>query len=382
MRQGLTILRQAIRITACGLCLFACVRQEAHAGPGQQEVIRVGTYENQPKVYTTADGKVTGFFPALLEHIARLEGWQLEYRHGTWQECMDRLESGRIDVMMDVALSDERKEKYDFNDETVLISWAAVYTRPDVKVQSFSDLSGRRIALMKGSIYSAGKSSIRELLSQFNIIADYVEYSSYRDVLKAVAAGEADVGVVNNIFGTYFEKEYNVVRSPVQFNPSQLRFAFTKDAPSGKRLAPLLDKRLRALKQDQRSFYYKAIDAYLYGTLYAQGDRGQANWRTVLTPQERDWIQNHPEIRLGIDPEFYPFEFRGDKGEYRGIASDYVRLFSERLGLNFRVTENISRSDAVAGMQQGRIDMLPCMGFTKERSMLAVFPNRISGTKG
>jgi signal transduction histidine kinase len=347
---------------------------EAQADTEQPQVpIRAGVYENLPKVFTNADGRVTGFFPAILEHIAWQEGWRLEYRPGTWQECMDRLAGGDIDIMMDVALSDERMEKFDFNDETVLISWASIYTRPDVKVQSFLDLSGRRIALMKGSVYDVGSSSIRQLLGQFNIATEYVECSSYRDVFKALAAREADAGVVNNIFGTYFEKEFNVIRSPVLFGPAQLRFAFTKDAPLGKRLASRLDVRLRALKEDPLSFYYKAIDTHLYGTPHGKDALNLTDWKTVLSADERDWIQKHPEIRLGIDPEFYPFEFRGKNGEHQGISSDYVRLFNERFGLNLQMVKGIAWKDAVAGLQDGRIDVLPCVSYTAGRARFAIF---------
>ncbi|MFA5099349.1 MAG: transporter substrate-binding domain-containing protein, partial [Candidatus Omnitrophota bacterium] len=374
MEQGSNILRRAIWMAFCGLCLFVCARAEAYGAPEQETgVIRVGVYENQPKIYTAADGKVTGFFPVIFEHIARQEQWRFEYRPGTWQECLDRLVAGEIDMLMDVAFSEERRQKLDFNNETALMSWAAIYTRPDVKVQSFFDLSGRRIAVMKGSIYAAGKAGIRELLSQFNITTDYVDYASYRDVLKAVAAGEADAGVVNNVFGAYFENEYNVVRSPVLFSPSQLRFAFTKNSWLGKRLAPILDFRLHALKQDPNSIYYKSIDTYLYGTPHGERVESPVDWKTVLTVEEREWIRKHPEVRVGFDPEFYPFEFRGDKGEYEGISSDYVRLFNERLDLNLQVVKGIAWNEAVSGIQRGEIDVLPCVGFTEERSKYAVF---------
>lgn len=373
MGRWLVILRRTAGI-ALGLCVCTCVPGAAQDNPdGAGVLIRVGVYENQPKVYTTADGKVTGFFPELLKFIARQEGWRIEYRSGTWQECLGRLASGEIDMMVDVAVSEERRKQFDFNDETVLLSWAAVYTRPDIKVQSFLDLAGRRIALMKGSVYSTGAGSIRELLSQFNVAADYVEYPSYRDVFRALAAGEAEVGVVNNIFGAYFEKEYNVLRSPAQFSPSQLRFAFTKNSPLGKRIAPVLDSRLRALKEDPDSGYYSCVDTYLYGVPHGGRIQGSSDWRTILSADEREWIKKHPVIRLGIDPDFYPFEFRGQRGKYEGIASEYVKLFNKRLGLNMEAVENIVRSDAVSGIQAGRIDVLPCLGFTKDRARAAVF---------
>ena len=335
--------------------------------PLRGETIRVGAYENLPKIYSLPDGRISGFFPALLEYMAREEGWTIEYRKGTWQECLDRLAAGEIDLMPDVALTPERQQKFDFTEETALISWAVIYTRPDVVVQSFLDLADRRIALMKGSVYTSGSGSLPELLAKFDVHADYVEYESYRDVFQAVSRREADAGVVNNIFGSYFEKEYNVARSPVLFSPSQLRFAFPKGSPRGAGLKAALDARLRALKADPQSFYYRAMDTHLYGTPHGETPAGTADWKAALTDEEKDWLRRHPVIRVGIDPEFYPFEFRGPRGEYQGIASDYVRLFNERLGLNLRVVEGLAWTAAVAGARSGTIDVLPCVGRTLER---------------
>ena len=72
---------------------------------GIDEKIIVGVYENHPKIYTTSDGQARGFFPEIIDCIAQEEGWQIEYRKGTWQECLDRLERGEIDMMPDVAWS-------------------------------------------------------------------------------------------------------------------------------------------------------------------------------------------------------------------------------------------------------------------------------------
>ncbi|MBP7828985.1 MAG: transporter substrate-binding domain-containing protein [Kiritimatiellae bacterium] len=356
---GAALTRLAVRALCLGaLCL---------ANPIRGETIRVGAYENLPKIYSLPDGRVSGFFPALLEYIARDQGWTLEYRKGTWQECLDRLERGEIDLMPDVALTPERQRKFDFAEETALISWAVIYTRPDVVVQSFLDLADRRIGLMKGSVYTSGSGSLPELLSKFDLRAEFVEYESYRDVFQALSRREADAGVVNNIFGSYFEKEYNVARSPVLFSPSQLRFAFPKDSPRGARLKAALDARLRALKADPQSFYYRAMDTHLYGAPHSETPAGAADWKSALTDEEKDWLRRHPVIHVGIDPEFYPFEFRGPRGEYQGIASDYVRLFNERLGLNLRVVEGLAWTAAVAGARSGAIDVLPCVGRTLER---------------
>ena len=78
-------------------------------------IIRVGAYENQPKIYTDESGKIVGLFPDVLTYIAQKEGWVLKYVHGTWSQCLERLEKNEIDLMSDVAFSEKRAQKYNFS---------------------------------------------------------------------------------------------------------------------------------------------------------------------------------------------------------------------------------------------------------------------------
>lgn len=55
--------------------------------------VRVGMYENNPKIFTYDEGKVSGLWPDIIEYIAFEEGWEIEYVHGTWAECLGRLAS-------------------------------------------------------------------------------------------------------------------------------------------------------------------------------------------------------------------------------------------------------------------------------------------------
>ncbi|MGD0709291.1 MAG: hypothetical protein ABSA51_12715, partial [Anaerolineaceae bacterium] len=41
--------------------------------PQSRRVVRVGVYENPPKIYTDSDGTVSGFWPALINSIAQKE---------------------------------------------------------------------------------------------------------------------------------------------------------------------------------------------------------------------------------------------------------------------------------------------------------------------
>lgn len=90
---------------------------------------------------------------------------------------------------------------------------------------------------------------------------------------------------------------------------------------------------------------------------------GSINW----TEDELVFMEEHPVIRLGVDPGFVPFEFIDEDGEYRGIAADYLSLISKKTGLQFEVARGLTWPEAYDLALEGGIDVLPAIGKTPER---------------
>ena len=359
-------------LSICLLTALPAVCGLAVAGqtPSKPLDIRVGAYENYPKVYTDRDGNIAGIFPEILHHIASVVGWNIEYIAGSWSQSLARLEKNEIDLMVDVAFSEERSKKYDFTSETVLINWGILYTRKNFRIESLFDLSGKTIAVMKDSIHTVGEEGIKNLLKKFNIECAYVEVEGYKEVFELLDAGNADAGVVNRIFGSLFEKDYDVAKSAVVFNPRQLNFALPKKSSLNQYLIEKIDSHIRELKKDQQSIYHKALDIYLTGLprewLHTTTAASQEK-KIFLTEAERIWLREHPVIRFGVDPEFAPFEYIADDGKYSGIASDYIKILNERLDIDMQVVPGLSWGEAVQAARNKEIDVLPCVGKTQER---------------
>lgn len=89
----------------------------------QGQVVRVGLYENEPKIFTNAAGEPAGIFIDLLTDIAATQDWTLDYRPCDWSQCLRWLETGQLDLMPDVALTEERKQRFDFHQQPALNSW-------------------------------------------------------------------------------------------------------------------------------------------------------------------------------------------------------------------------------------------------------------------
>ena len=231
------------------------------------QTVRVGFYENAPKLFTDDSGRVAGFFPEIIEAIAAEEGWTIEYVPGTWAENLERLNAGDIDLMPDVGYSEARASIYGFSGEPLFINWGVIYRRPGAGIESIPDLIGKRIAVMAGSIHTDGEQGIRAILSQFDVESTFIEYPDYAAVFEALGAGEAEAGAVNRLFGSLNASSYGVEATPIIFNPRELRFAYPLGSQFGELLAERIDGHVRSMKADPDSVYYESLAAHLAGSV-------------------------------------------------------------------------------------------------------------------
>jgi ABC-type amino acid transport substrate-binding protein len=225
--------------------------------------IRVGLYENKPKIFTDDKGNPSGFWPEIIETIASKEGWKVQYKHGTWAECLDMLEKNEIDVMPDVAYTEARNVIYDFSKESVYTSWSRIYTREGVPIQSILDLEGKTIAVLKGSVNVEGPDGIKKLVKAFNVDCTFDEVDSYTRVFELVKNKGVDAGVASKDFGYQYGGEYHLVETPIIFQPANIYFAFTKNAALTPSLMEKIDSDVKTLKQDTNSAYHSALRKWL-----------------------------------------------------------------------------------------------------------------------
>lgn len=225
--------------------------------------VKVGLYENSPKIFTDEEGKASGFWPPIIEYIASKEGWEIEYVPGTWTECLARLENGEIDMMPDVAYTEERGTLYEFSNEIVYVSWSRVYARKGVDIQSIVDLEGKNVAVLRGSVNVEGPEGIKKLVSAFHVDCVFIEVDSYIKVFELIDSGEADAAVVSKDFGNLHEADFDVVRTAILFQPASLYFAFPKDSSVTPYLIERVDDRVRELKEDTGSIYYQSLEKWL-----------------------------------------------------------------------------------------------------------------------
>lgn len=220
--------------------------------------IKIGVYENKPKIFTQPNGTPAGIFVDIIEDIARQEDWKLQYVHGSWDQCLRRLETGRIDLMADIAYSPERDKIYDFCGDDVICNWAQIYTRRGVDVTIITELDGLRVAAMKGDIHT---DRFLNLAEGFGLRVEMTPVDDYESVFRLIAERKVDAGLVNRIYGYAHENQFAVNRSPVVFSPASLRFA-VKDGRNAD-IIETIDQCLKAMKTEKGSTYHQSIRRWL-----------------------------------------------------------------------------------------------------------------------
>ncbi|MCE1253217.1 MAG: PAS domain S-box protein [Anaerolineae bacterium] len=243
------------------VCLIFCLA--AWAPRQSARIIRVGLFENSPKIYSDAVGNAAGFWPDLLEGIAATENWNIIWVRCSWNACLGLLEQGQIDLLPDMAWSQERSTRFLYSNEVVLNSWSRVYVPQGSKIESVLDLQGKKVAGMDGSINFIGPESIQDMALRFGIQSTFIEKSSYDDVFTALENHEVDAGVVNKDYGNFNEKKFSVDRTAIIFQPGDLRFAFNRESGLSPLLIKSIDQQLKSYKANPNSVYYRAMETYL-----------------------------------------------------------------------------------------------------------------------
>jgi len=251
-------------------CLMALLLPDLPSASPAEITVRVGIYENNPKIFTDEHGEPAGFFPDLIRAIAKREGWKLAFVPGTWDECLASLLENKIDIMPDVAWTEERARLYDFAPESALSTWSQVYARDGAGIRSILDLDGKTIAILNESVQ---QKTLEKLGKQCGISFKFVACPTFDEVFQAVRARGADVAVVNRFFGAAHAFRYDLVATTVLIDPASLHFVARKGLH--RYWLAAIDRDLKAFKEDAESPYHEAMDRWLT-------PRGAARWPAWL----------------------------------------------------------------------------------------------------
>ncbi|MBP0594233.1 amino acid ABC transporter substrate-binding protein [Paraburkholderia sp. LEh10] len=155
-----------------------------------------GTYA--PFTFHDASNQLTGFDVEIGREIAKRLGVKPVFVEGKWDGLIAGLDANRYDaVINEVAVTDARKQKYDFS-EPYIVSHAALIVRSDnTAIKSFDDLKGKK--------------SANTLTSNFGKIAaahgaEVVPVQGFNESIDLLTSGRVDATVNDSLSFLDFKK--------------------------------------------------------------------------------------------------------------------------------------------------------------------------------
>ena len=311
-----------------------------------------------PYSFLNDEQKLEGFSVDLFSLISKKTGLRFnQYPQYKWEEIYAAGKNKQADILATMVENPERLQWFSFTQPYIFKSLVITSRENDKRINEKSDIKNKIIAMVKGYQYAD------QIIKQFPSITP-VYFDTILDTLNAVSVGQADAAVTFFGAGHYLRNKYlltNLKYSAIyNSDDANERIAIRNDLPV---LASIIRKALSAISE-------------------AELQKLRAKWLPVddmeelveikLTTQEQEWIKKHPNIRLGVDPEYAPFEYM-QENEYLGMASDYVKLLNQRLKLNMQVQQNLSWNEVIRGVKNAKVDVLPVVSITPERSKFLAF---------
>lgn len=91
-----------------------------------------------------------------------------------------------------------------------------------------------------------------------------------------------------------------------------------------------------------------------------------------LTESEKEWLENHPVIRVGPEDDYAPIEYKvGD--EFVGLSMDYLKWMEEEYGLKFEMIYYKTWPELLEALRNDEIDLQTAIVKTPERSEYVTF---------
>ena len=320
-----------------------CRAAETDNDEKQSQIIRVGSFEDTFD-YVDKNGVRRGYGYELMQALAGYTGWKFEYVKCDWSNCFDKLENGEIDIMGDISYTDERAQRMLFSDEAMGEEKYILYADladMDIGMSDFKSLDGKRIGVLMGT---EPEIMLTQWENKNGIHTEHVNVNNNDDVEKKLANQEIDcfVSLEESIWSE------QGISSITTMGKSGIYFAINKERSD---IKTELDYAMRQL--DQESPFFKADLYKKYFTL---------DYRQILTGEEKSWLEEHGDIRIGFlnnDPAIFSRDEATEK--LTGMLAEYTSYAKDCLGnraLKFYMQEYDSYDEMTQALQNCEIDVV------------------------
>ena len=311
----------------------------------------------QPLLIQDENGINSGILPDIYAQLQALTGLNISFKVGPWHETIKKARQGEIDGLL-LCIPALAEASGLSPTREYISSTLVVFGKSDApfQVNNIDDLKGKRVAYLRAVKF------IENILATMGSETIAIAADSFIAALTMVLEGKADVALGIN-FNTYLLHRSGLTGiEPIFIDPSHTTRVVTAVRSDWPELVGILNKGLDRLGD---AHITRIIGTWTQLETRTQKDR--------LTQAEKNWLMQHPVMRLGIDPGWAPVEYFDDDGKLAGITSDNIRILTEKMGTRFEAVKDLTWSEVLQQARQGKIDIIPAISKSDERGEYLLF---------
>ena len=299
-----------------------------------QKVIRVG-YDQNSHFIQEKNGEYYGYGVEYLNKISEYTNWTYEYVTVTsWSDTFQKLRDNEIDLICTAHYTEEHAEEFIYSDIPFGYETTLIYTHPNrgITYQDHSALANSKVGLL---IESYSSLDFINHAKEHNLEYEAVYYESKNDMMEAIENNEIDFFAIGSRYGTSSLSLFD------RLNSNAFYCIANQEHPE---LIKEIESVIQEIMFDIPDFE---------GNLSAKYFGHEALSHSPLyTKEELAFIRNSDTIKVKIFVNQRPSCYEHN-GELRGIWPDYLKLISEKSGIDFEIElsdmsyENISKDNCL-----------------------------------
>ncbi|BBE30123.1 hypothetical protein OSSY52_02640 [Tepiditoga spiralis] len=217
--------------------------------------IKIGYYENYPLCFND-NGKPSGIFVEIIDYIGKGNNIKINWIYDTFPNLLKKIKNNEIDIITSVSILNERKEFLNYPEQYITNEWSELISYKNIF--KISDLNNKKIGVLKNDVCYIGNKGLKNIKDSFNIKMEFIEFTIFDNLLKALKDKKIDVGLIPQ---SIYKKNNFLNISPILMFPVNLTIASSKK-DEHKNFLSLFDKTIKKLKKDKTSMYYITLQKY------------------------------------------------------------------------------------------------------------------------
>lgn len=298
------------------------------------ETVKVGWFPLEGFQEVDGNGNYSGYNYEYLKKIEQFSDLKFEFVEGDWSEFMEMIQTGDIDILGNINMTDERLTEYKYSKYPMGEAHTVLLTRQDDDRFTYGDVT----ALDGFDVcFGPGEYKLNEMLefeNEYGFKSNHIIGDTSEDIQKKLINKECDVAMLST------SCTFSGFKVIGEYNPNYSYYITSK---KNTELMEKIDAAMTKIKLNDPGFQYDLIEKY----------QNTSNL-IAYTKEEKEYLEDLGVIKVGL-PENSRLlsEYNEETNTFAGVTYDFLEEIAKLSGIEFEYVPIKEGKDKLLGLKDG-----------------------------